>query len=1224
MKTFRYIGWIIALVCGLEANALESRHGYVLEQELQGFGDFDGDSDLDVFVVTRDSGAVRVGYQNGSGDLEWGAIFYSGVENASSMSSGRLLSSAADAIAVTGNSANRVSMLALDPGSLYSAPFNVFASGIGTSSVAAVDIALGGSPANMHDLVIVSPWNEPATPDKSHLINVKTGSATESVVETNAAVHERGRRVLPVPGGATSYGVFERGATSDTFRLFHLETVASLATSFTEVSGLGTESQSLEAAFSGSRSEFVFYSQGADTIGVSQADAFGVLGAITKYTIGRDIDRIFLILSGGKPGLFITYDRGEEGGIYSFDGVSAPKLLQSIEAPLGEKITGMLGYGDGEFALLTGSFRGGHSTKSQRYSHDGSAWLPGAVAELPAGASGGGASLANVFVWNAEPLVTNGAQVVDILRAADWTSVASIDGTGSLSVEGHTFDSLTSGLSGATKFNLGKAATTAFAAPNQTRSDSSIVSEGVPLGAGMPSISISPSPGEYEEYITPVLIGNSTLQAFYRDGNGTAWRSFDLTDPNARIRLSGGTLRPVLVSYYAEDSAGKRSPIFTARYTFVGEPGSIDSDSDGVPDFVELDAGLNPALGADSDRRADPSLSGDGFSDLEELLHGTDPTQNESRSFTLPDGSPLNVSWPPSRTTDSDGDGFDDYTEFVSGTDLADPASFPTDADAVHWQNVFEVAAKPLSITDAKNGAANVESFADSSGTQGTLVSAYGLDGQFLGSARTDHNGIPGLGDPTAYLQKIPGDARNLFVVVATEATFETKEGDPGVGHGRELLALVPVPQMQVGEIDYSYTGMTPALEAAAWLAAAKAHYLALEPPLTTLRLDYLDTLGLLLAEKVVAHFLDSDGITFTSFRDLENEPTTASDAELLALKNYTDDATSAYLLQVVYAEIEKFVDSSTEPSILALKKLANDIYRLSSYDGADDPGLYPSPVDTLRDIISSMTESGSGKIALPGSESSSSYDAGHTLTADELVSAVKTLGDLLTALSPRPVEDFRVRVTFDGAFEVETARTPIEFFEADGSPYRFPDSLELPPGSILDVKAFTDRVFATEPGTDGVEVIEVELFSVPVPPPSDRNRDMMPDEWAAYFFSGVETGPFDDADGDGYSNLQEFLESTDPTSFSDRPEATVPRVDLSPPELDIELDRPDHLIVSFEFPAAYADQIGFGLLIQTDLRRFFLEVDETAAEEGTGSYSLRIRQPSDPATWYRFEMFLK
>ena len=116
-------------------------------------------------------------------------------------------------------------------------------------------------------------------------------------------------------------------------------------------------------------------------------------------------------------------------------------------------------------------------------------------------------------------------------------------------------------------------------------------------------------------------------------------------------------------------------------FNHLTDPTSNDTDGDGMPDGWEVKYGLNPISPVD----ADQDLDGDGwdfnrnflitfdenFTNLEEYLNGTDPTNNDTDGDGMPDGweayyglQPTN---PSDASQDSDGDGYDSNRDgFVS------------------------------------------------------------------------------------------------------------------------------------------------------------------------------------------------------------------------------------------------------------------------------------------------------------------------------------------------------------------------------------------------------------------------------------------------------------------------------------------------------------------------------------------------------------------------------
>jgi uncharacterized protein (DUF1800 family) len=126
---------------------------------------------------------------------------------------------------------------------------------------------------------------------------------------------------------------------------------------------------------------------------------------------------------------------------------------------------------------------------------------------------------------------------------------------------------------------------------------------------------------------------------------------------------------------------------------------STDSDTDGIPDSREIEAGLNPAsadanFDADSDGMTNaaeiiagthprnPDSDADGLLDGDEITLGTDPLNPDTDADTLADGAETTASPFPSSPLlpDTDSDGFSDAAEAAAGSDPGDPASVPSSA----------------------------------------------------------------------------------------------------------------------------------------------------------------------------------------------------------------------------------------------------------------------------------------------------------------------------------------------------------------------------------------------------------------------------------------------------------------------------------------------------------------------------------------------------------------
>ena len=79
----------------------------------------------------------------------------------------------------------------------------------------------------------------------------------------------------------------------------------------------------------------------------------------------------------------------------------------------------------------------------------------------------------------------------------------------------------------------------------------------------------------------------------------------------------------------ADVRAGKGSLINTQKEVggwpeLRSEPAPVDSDSDGMPDAWEKTRGLRPTDASDAAKDRD----GDGYTNIEEFLNGTDPNEH--------------------------------------------------------------------------------------------------------------------------------------------------------------------------------------------------------------------------------------------------------------------------------------------------------------------------------------------------------------------------------------------------------------------------------------------------------------------------------------------------------------------------------------------------------------------------------------------------------------------
>ena len=417
----------------------------------------------------------------------------------------------------------------------------------------------------------------------------------------------------------------------------------------------------------------------------------------------------------------------------------------------------------------------------------------------------------------------------------------------------------------------------------------------------------------------------------------------------------------------------------------------------------------------------------------------------------------------------------------------------------------------------------------------------------------------------------------------------------------------------------YTYGGGNITNEANAWIAAASNAVKNLPRTLIKGDLDFTDTLTALLVEKKIGDLLVTRGetggtnITLFPFRPSDVARTNFSQTELLSLEDI-NGAQPGYLLQNIYGSISNSVQAAASAPVQNLLKLTTNIYKISSASNNIPPGctncpVYPSPVDTLRDFIWTGTLE-------------SNYLAQTTLSGAELSGAFTGANNILAAVGSRPATTIVLRVrpdSFDaGCSTLETTDglSLYSLFHSDGTPFHFPESFDLAPGSQLSVYGYTDINGGSCVGT-GIEVISIELLAVPLASGTDVDGDLLYDDWACIFGGN----PFGDDDGDGFSNLQEMFDGTDP---KDPLSHIGVAANLLPPVISLEVLGGGQLKLTWSWSPAYENRIRFGVRSTISLGGPFSEELVTPTALGGGQYEVTLPNPGTDSKFYLVYMALR
>jgi hypothetical protein len=578
---------------------------------------------------------------------------------------------------------------------------------------------------------------------------------------------------------------------------------------------------------------------------------------------------------------------------------------------------------------------------------------------------------------------------------------------------------------------------------------------------------------------------------------------------------------------------------------------------------------------------------GDGVPDFAEVAHGLDPKSG----------------------SDADGDGASDLEELLKNTSPSDPSSHPV-------QSGFEQHATfNLVITPRPwDGTLNT----DTTSRTGTVVRLYNLSGSMLASSTVGQDPAVPL-KASVVFSNVFVDPRDKLLVVATEPHFDVNTPVADTRIGRELVSLLAAPDIAPINVDYTFGAAGGALpaEAANWVAAATAAHqaekpqeyftLTMKPVFVTCLLE--ERLQQILAGTSIAE----TNVTLFQFRTADAGRGRYGDEARDALE-HADPTRPAYQLQRMFHAASAIVSNPPNAQVASLETLVQEVYRISSASNNAAPGQYPLPLDVVRGFLRTGT-------IHPNYAATGSFPP--ALLADAMAGAQF----VMSQLNERPVTNMTLRIrpdTFGGTCTtVETAdlsATPVNLFEAGGGRYDFPEAFRLLPGSVVEVVGRPDFPSTTCAGIN-LEVLGISLAVIPTRSDSDADGNLLIDTWEDALLGG-QGDPFGDDDGDGYSNLQEMFEGTDPNDA-----LALPKVPIAPvkwPALEIGAAPAGEIVLEWFWPETYQHKVQFQIASTADLNLPLTTLNVVPENLGNGNFRVVLTPDRNGSRFFRALMLLR
>ncbi len=830
-------------------------------------------------LVDEAEGTARIAVMDKDGTVAWPHNVPTGITGVSDVTTG-IHSVSGEMLAVTSPDSNRVVLVELESFTPHARILSE-KTGIGSSGV----VSMGKE--GTRQLMVASSQNGAVSGRFESLTD--PGGDPEVTSATNASDFLP-RRLQPVsvPGDGIAISLFTEGGPdqptrvglanprSNVIQYAVAETLPEMAEVATGVVSLSQMETPFAIGYQIGRVRATLLLIGTPLIYDSPMSAFSIRfpfppAAIIPVPLGAHdplVEGFLVVAEDGSEARFMRIDSSGE---------NIEDAGHTFTAEPGAALSGLAVVPGHGIVKLHAPAPGMPSTTYSAYQWDGGSWIETDSGAIPAPDEATASSAAALMYFDAHPLLAPRARLLGVQAVRDWTSLEFYYDGLPASVMRENFASPEKGLVPADMIPLTPPPGTEFVVVNQAEPGVSITALGALDAIIAPQLTVDPPSGTYPEtlQVTANFEDDRYRLRYRRDGGD--WLVFHTAVPVAWTTTLQFTLEDL--------DTGERGPIVTREYTLPPEDiANLDSNGDLVPDYVGAYFGLDPFGGADS--------NGNGFSDLDEILQGTnpaDPTDRPAQSLGIAIGGGLSL--------------------VASAIDHADR----------------EIATRQ-DITARRN------------------------DGTLLARAQVIDHDDPILPDGTTYgalLEARDAPPFRELIAVSTPVYFNT--ANTGARSGREIIAHIPSDPPPAFEPDFTPTSsMTLEQAAQGWIAAA-IDAAANHAPATDLTLlEPTDSAVSVLLEHIahaaLAHVRPGDNpappldrFTFFPGRDADAALESADSADRRLLRNGGFDKRLALAL--------------AEDAAADMSAAATSIYQRHSAQSAGNPGM-PLPMDALRTML--------------------------------------------------------------------------------------------------------------------------------------------------------------------------------------------------------------------------------------------------------------------------------